>query len=540
MGYQAGSGAMGLLKDGYKHYSGVQEAVLKNTGAIKEFSELLRTSMGPNGMNKMVINHLDKLFVTSDAATIVGELEVQHPAAKMVVMASKQQEQEYGDGTGFVVSFAGELMKKAEDLIKMGLHTADIVKGYKKAWEFVMKEIDEMAVDEVKDLWDTEEMVRAVRPVLAAKQRGYDDILARLVVQACQRVFPRASSGKAPSVNTDSVRIGKLMGSNVTESHVVEGMVVPRVSLTTVKELKGAKVVVFGCGVEAAATEAKSTVLIDNAADLINYNKSEEKMMEETIRSIADSGVKLIIAGGPVSEIALHFIEKFEMAVFPITSKWELRRLCRTFGATAVSRLGAPTPDELGSIDVMETKEFGSNKLTVFRQEGQDTGRIATIILRGSTQNTLDDLERAIIDGVNTVKSLCVDPRLVAGAGAVEIGLASKVQNLANTVKGLDQYAIRKYGEAFEVFPRTLGENGGATPEDLIAKLYAAHAAGQTTMGVNIDETNEILDAKANNILDCLATKRSAINMSSDAATTVLRVDQIIMSKQAGGAKGKK
>lgn len=281
-------------------------------------------------------------------------------------------------------------------------------------------------------------------------------------------------------------------------------------------------------------------MLIDNAADLINYNKSEEKMMEETIRSIADSGVKLIIAGGPVSEIALHFIEKFEMAVFRITSKWELRRLCRTFGATAVSRLGAPTPDELGSIDVMETKEFGSNKLTVFRQEGQDTGRIATIILRGSTQNTLDDLERAIIDGVNTVKSLCVDPRLVAGAGAVEIGLASKVQNLANTVKGLDQYAIRKYGEAFEVFPRTLGENGGATPEDLIAKLYAAHAAGQTTMGVNIDETNEILDAKANNILDCLATKRSAINMSSDAATTVLRVDQIIMSKQAGGAKGKK
>lgn len=537
MGMQAGAGTMGLLKDGYKHFSGTQEAVLKNTEAIKEFAELLRTSMGPNGMNKMVINHLDKLFVTSDAATIVGELEVQHPAAKMVVMASKQQEQEFGDGTGFVVTFAGELMKKAEELIKMGLHTADIVKGYKAAWEFVMAEINGETCQTVVNVRDTEEMVAAIRPVLGSKQRGYDETLARLVVQACQRVYAPESSGKPPRVNVDSVRIGKLMGSNINESHVVEGMVIPRTSLTNVTHVENAKVCVLGCGLEAAATETKATVLIENADELINYSKSEEKMMEAAIRSIADSGVKVVIAGGPVSEIALHFAQKFNLAVFRITSKFELRRLCRTFGATALARVGAPTPEECGTIDAMETKEFGSNKLTVFRQDSRENGRIATIILRASTQNTLDDLERAIIDGVNTVKNLCIDPRLVPGAGATEISLAAKVAKLANSTKGLEQYAIRKYGEAFEVIPRTLGENGGATPEDLIATLYAAHANGASTTGVDIDETNGVLDAHAQKIWDCLATKRSAINMSSDATVTVLRVDQIIMSKQAGGPK---
>jgi len=537
MSYAAGSGAMGLLKDGYKHFSGVQEAVLKNTEAVKNFSEILRTSMGPNGMNKMVINHLDKLFVTSDAATIVGELEVQHPAAKMIVMASKQQEQEFGDGTGFVVTFSGELMKKAEELIKMGLHTSDIVKGYKLAWEFCMNEIDSLSVAEVKDLRNTEELVRAIKPVLAAKQRGYENILAPLVVKACQRVFPHVGTGKAPVVNTDSVRIGKLMGSNLAESHVVDGMVIPRLSLSSVKFADNAKVAVFGCGVEAAATEAKSTVLINNAEDLINYNKSEEKMMEATIKAIYDSGVKIIIAGGPISEMGLHFIQKYDMAVFKIVSKFMLRRLCRTFGATAVTRLGAVTPDEVGIIGKMETLEFGSNKLTVFRQQTMDTGRIATIVLRASTQNLLDDLERAIIDGVNTVKSLCKNPNLVAGAGACEIELASRVQKLANSTKGLEQYAIRKYGEAFEVFPRTLGENGGSSSTDLISKLYAAHANGKNTMGVDIDETNALQDTMATGVLDCLATKKSALNMASDATTTVLRVDQIIMSKQAGGQK---
>merc|ERR1719199_166862 len=233
--------------------------------------------MGPNGMNKMVINHLEKLFVTSDAATIVRELEVQHPAAKMVMMASKQQQAEFGDGTGFIVAFAGELMAKAEDLIKMGIPPADIVKGYRQAIEHVQEVLPELVCDEVTDMWSKEELVKAITPVIASKQYGYEDVLSPLVAEACLIVMPSKAAvdaGRPLDLNMDSIRLGKMMGGNITDCSVLRGMVVQRKSLTNVTHKENAKIAIFNCPVEAAATEAKSTVLISNAEELVNYNKS--------------------------------------------------------------------------------------------------------------------------------------------------------------------------------------------------------------------------------------------------------------------------
>jgi len=312
-------------------------------------------------------------------------------------------------------------------------------------------------------------------------------------------------------------------------------MVVQRRSLTNVTSKTNAKIAVFNCPVEASATEAKSTVLISNADELVNYNKSEEAMMEANIKAISESGVDVVISGGSVSEMAVHFIQKYGMMAFKIPSKWEHRRLTRALAAKPIMALGAVQPDELGHCDFVETKQSGGRSVTVFRQEGT-VGKVASIIVRSATKNVLDDLERTINDGINTVKTMCKDPRLLPGAGATDIALAMKLKTYASTKTGLEQYAIRKFGEALEVCPRTLGENGGQDYAELLSALYSAHAAGNSNMGVDI-ENDGVIDALKNGIFDPFAVKENALVMAADAVITVLRVDQIIMSKQAGGPK---
>ncbi|RLN52970.1 hypothetical protein BBJ28_00017454 [Nothophytophthora sp. Chile5] len=219
-----------------------------------------------------------------------------------------------------------------------------------------------------------------------------------------------------------------------------------------------------------------------------------------------------------------------------ITSKWELRRLCRAVNANALVRLGAPTPDEMGFCDSVSVKEIGGRKVTVFQQDQEDA-KIATIVLRASTDNVLNDIERAIDDGVNCVKAVCRDGRFVAGAGATEIELSRQIKSFGEATPGLDQYAIKKFGDAIEVVPRILAENSGQMATEVISSMYAAHAAGNESAGVDVDETHVISDALSKGIWDHLETKMSAIRLGADAAITVLRVDQIIMAKAAGGPK---
>lgn len=541
MGYNQASGMGALLKEGHKHYEGLDEAVAKNIEAVKQLAEITKTSLGPNGMNKLVINHLDKIFVTSDTATFIRELEVVHPAAKLVAMAAKMQENEKGDGTNLVVSIAGELLVKAADLLRMGLHCSEIVTGYKKAIAKTLELLDTMTCHEIQDVRDKVALVQAVKPVLAAKQYGNEDLLAQLVVDACHTVFPIAP--KKARVNVDNVRVCKIMGGSIYDSQVIKGMVVQRNTEGSIKHASQAKVVVFGCGIEVSSTEAKSTVLIKNADELMNYNKGEEEKMEEAIRSIAESGAKVLIAGGSVSEMALHFVEKYRLLCVRITSKWELRRLCRALQATALVRLGPPTPEEMGYCDEVHVKEVGGRKVTVFVQDQEEDTAIATIVLRSSTNSVLNDLERAVDDGVNAVKAMCVTPACVPGAGATELELARQIQSLGQATPGLDQYGIQKFGEALEVVPKILAENAGRPFDQVLSNLYAAHAAGKVTMGVNVefepveDFLVDTMDSAEHMIVDHLETKKSALRLGADAAITVLRVDQLIMAKAAGGPK---
>ncbi len=350
------------------------------------------------------------------------------------------------------------------------------------------------------------------------------------------------------------------MGGSLDQSKVVKGMVFGREPDGSIKKASKAKVGVFSCPIDISQTETKGTVLLHNAKEMLDFTKGEENQLETIVKEIHDSGVRVVVAGTSVGELALHYLNRYKILVVKILSKFELRRLCRVVGATPLARLGAPMPDEMGSIDVVETLEIGGDRVTVFRQEN-DATRTATLVIRGATQNHLDDIERAIDDGVNVVKAITRDPKLVPGAGATEMQLIERISAFGEKTPELSQYAIKKYAEAFEVIPRTLAESAGLDATEVLASLYAAHHKSSTKTNkddnddeddddeddeeedwcIGVDVENEdgtgTLDAKEEGILDLLVSKQWAIRLATEAARTVLSVDQIIVARQAGGPK---
>jgi T-complex protein 1 subunit theta len=474
----------------------------------------------------MVINHIDKLFVTSDAFTVIREVEVHHPAAKMVAMAAKMQQDEAGDGTNFVISLAGELMLKAEYLLKMGLHPSIILSGFEKASNKALSLIEEMSQGKVEDVHQKAELLKCLKSVVGAKIYGQDEFMSSLIADACIHTMPK-NNGK---FNVENVRTQKILGGSIHESMVVHGMVLLRPSLTSVTAVKDAKIAVYNTPIEMQQGDTKGTVLLKNAEDLLTYTKGEEEQMEKFVQSIAEAGVNVVLCQSSISELAVHFLEKYKILTIKIMSKFELKRVAKSVGAQLLVKLGAPTPDEIGFANSVELTEISSTRCTVIRRD-EDENKIATIVLRGSTYSMLDDLERVIDDAVNNVKCVSKDPRLLAGAGAAEIQLSREIQELAKSETDLDQYAIEAFGQAFEIIPKTLASNAGLKAEEVIANLYAAQ---NPKFGIDITD-GSVKDMTEHGIYDCLDIKSWAIKLTIDAVLTILKVDQIIMSKPSGG-----
>lgn len=396
-------------------------------------------------------------------------------------------------------------------------------------WTYIFTDLE---VDKVNDMRSQSELSKAIRTVVASKQSGSEEFLADLVAEAVLAVLPK----NPVNFNVDNVRVVKIMGGSLEQSRVVKGMVFGREPDGSVKKATKAKVGVYSCPIDISQTETKGTVLLHNAKEMLDFTKGEEQQLEQIVKELHDSGLRVVVAGSTVGELALHYLNRYNILVIKVLSKFELRRLCRVVTATPLARLGAPMPDEMGSVDVVETLEIGGDRVTVFRQENEAT-RTATLVLRGATQNHLDDVERAVDDGVNVVKAITKDARLIPGAGAAEMQLAERITTFGDKTPGLSQYSIRKFGEAFEVIPRTLAESAGLDATEVISRLYTAHAkvqkgkkdSTQWTRGVDIENEDGTgtLDAEDEGILDLLNTKESAIKLATDAACQVLSVDQV-------------
>lgn len=521
-------GPTSMLKDGSAM---VDEPVLKNIHACKEMSKITASSMGPYGLNKMVINHLGKIFVTHDAGTILNELEVEHPAAKLLVMTAKAMQEEVGDGTNFTVTLGGEFLYHAESLIRMGLHASDIIEGYNKAGKKALEICETLSHARVLDVKRVADVFPAIKTAVASKMYGYEDFLGTLVAEACVNACP----ANPKSFNVDNIRVIKLDGEGVTSSALVRGFVIHRTVDSTVKYLKNAKMAIYSCSVDVPQTEGKGTALMENAEQLLAYSKNEEDVMQQVIESIAKTGCNCIISNSNFGDLALHFIERSGMMAMKCPSKFELRRLSAAVGANVLARLEPPTKEDLGHCDNVDQKYLGGKTICVFAQDHDDS-KLSTIVVRGATQNVMDDVERAIDDGVNTFKVLTKDSRLCAGAGAVEMELQKELTSYAETISGLDQYAVRKYASSFEVVPRTLATVAGFNGTDVVTELECEHNTGKKSAGVNIEDGG-FLDAVETGIVDSLALKIWGIRLATDVAVTVLRVDQIIVAKQAGGPK---
>jgi T-complex protein 1 subunit theta len=597
MAYNAAAGLGGMLKDGSRYFSqhedmGSGTVVLRNIDACLQLSRMLSTSLGPQGRCKLVVNHLGKLNVTSDCASILKEIEIEHPAAQLLSMACQKQQEECGDQTNFVLAFGGELLYQTAKLIgKMTWQPApEILAGYQRAYQFCRDELEQrqqILLDGGWDVHNKQHVITLLKPVLASKQYGCEEILAPLIADACSNVL-FSKQQQPPETTTDgggkkilpveAIRTVKILGSSITQCEVWSGYVAKSGVETVVQEINNdkeeeeedCKIVVFACGIEASSTEAKGTVLMKNAQDILNYNKTEEAKMEEIIQGIVNTGVKVVVTGGIVSDMALHFMDRHGLLCVKMGSKWELRRLCQAVGATALVRLGPPMPDEMGHCQRVFVREIGGRRITLFQKPASESS-MSTILLRASTHTVLNDLERAVEDGVRVVAQAVKEspsaPQLVYGGGAIEMALSVALQQTAEQVPGLEQYAYHAFGKALEVIPRTLAENAGWNATQVLADLQAAHATARNRheicdLGVDIEwidasvdeeeddatstslapttlkkKKNGTASMKEKEVRDLLSSKLSALRLAVDATITILKIDQIIMSKPSGGPK---
>jgi T-complex protein 1 subunit theta len=353
-----------------------------------------------------------------------------------------------------------------------------------------------------------------------------------LVVKACLDI-----NKEGLVFNVDNVRFAKILGGSLLDSTVVRGFCIPRDAEGIVKHVKNAKIAVFGCAIDRDEGETKGTIVLNTAEELSTYTAAEEQRMKGLVNTILSTGANVVVTGGTVSEIALHYLEARGAMVVKVPSKFDLRRFCLTTGATSLVRLGAPTAEELGWCISIDVQEVGSNEVLVISQEkDQDTvtsSRISTIVLRSATQAQLDDVERVCVDAVNTYKVLTRDSRLVAGGGAFEMELSKKIGGYGSTTVGLQQYSIGAFADALQVLPRVLAETAGLNGNETITQLVQAHAQGKEYEGVDID-TLGIGNVKEKGVLDTLLLKEWVLRFAVDTVKAALSVDQIIMAKPAG------
>lgn len=363
----------------------------------------------------------------------------------------------------------------------------------------------------------------------------YSKKFSQLLAQACIRITPE-NPGR---FNDENIRLVKILGASIEDSFLLNGLVVTRSPVSTnhdLSTLKNVKVAVYNCPFDPNSGDTKGTVLFKNKEDLLNFNNSEEEYAKGIAEKVVKSGAKVVIVGGSISELCRHYLNHHGLFVLRIMSKFELKRICKALNATPMASLGEPTQEELGFVDCIEVKEIGSTKVTLLHKDNENT-KLVSLILRGPTKTILDDLERSLANGVSVFKQLIKDPRFVFGACSTEAFLYNSLEKQGTSLTGMEQYSVIKFAQSFEGFARVLCENAGLDPNTSIPDLLAGNVDGPL---VGIDVLNNKLgDATKMDVYDHLESKINAIRLASKAAITILRIDQIIMSKPAGGPKPK-
>ena len=508
-----------ILPEGTNRSVG-RDAQRNNILAGKVLAETVRTTLGPKGMDKMLVDGLGDIVVTNDGVTILKEMDIEHPAAKMLVEVAKTQEDEVGDGTTTAVIIAGELLKKSESLLDQDIHPTIIAMGYRQAAEKAQEILDDIAIDSV----DEETLVKVAMTAMTGKgTEAAREPLAQLIVDAVQKV---AEDGV---VDTDNIKIEKKDGAVVEDSTLVEGVIVDkeRVHPGMPSEVKDAKIALVNSPLEVKETEVDAEIRITDPAQMQAFIEQEEKMVKDMVDKVAESGANVLFAQKGIDDLAQHYLSKAGILAVRRVKKSDIEKLARATGANVVTNLEDLTADDLGEAGIVEERKVSGEEM-IFVEECS-VAKSVTLFVRGSTKHIVDEIVRAIEDAIGVVAATVEDDKVVAGGGAPEIAMAKKLKDYADSISGREQLAVNAFAEALEIVPKTLAENAGLDSIDSLVDLRAAHE-NSAVMGLDVF-TGKVADMKEAGVIEPKRVKKQDIQSASEAAEMIIRIYDIIASR---------
>jgi thermosome len=519
-----------ILREGSQRTKG-REAQNNNIMAAKAVAAAVRTTLGPKGMDKMLVDSLGDIVITNDGATILKEMDIEHPAAKMIVEVAKTQDDEVGDGTTTAAVLAGEFLKNAEELLEQGVHPTVIASGYRLA-SIKAREILKTLAKPVTSK-DRELLLKIAATAITGKgAEASKDVFAKLTVDAVLAVVD-TENGKQ-KVDIDDIKVEKKVGGSVEESVLIEGMVIDkeRVHTNMPKKITDAKILLINEALEIKKTEVDAEISIKSPDQLQLFLDQEEQMIHDMVTKVINSGANVVFVQKGIDDIAQHYLAKAGIYAARRVKKSDMDKLARATGAKILTSLKEINDSDLGKAGLVEEKKIGDESMTYITE--CHNPKAVSIILRGGTEHVADEAERALHDALRVVGVAIEDETLVAGGGSPEVELALRLREYASTLKGREQLAVAKFADALEVIPRTLAENAGLDPIDMLVEMRSQHEKGNKTAGLNVF-TGKVVDMWKEGVVEPLRVKTQAISSGTEAATMILRIDDVLSSKSGGG-----
>jgi thermosome len=526
-----------ILKEGTERTRG-RTAQSNNIYAARLIAETVKSTLGPRGMDKMLVDSMGDVVITNDGATILKEIDVAHPAAKMVIEVAKTQDAECGDGTTTSVILTGELLKVAGDLLEKGIHPTTVTAGYQLAAKEALRVLESIAIPIKKN--DVATLRRIAATSLNSKNISYNsDLISDIVVRACTSVAETAEgkNGKTTVDIDENILVQKAKGGSLEDTELIQGIILDkeRVHSSMPTSVKNAKIALVNAALEIKKTEVDAKIEITAPDQLSAFLAQEEKTLKDMVEKVKKSGATVLITQKGIDDLAQHYLAKAGIYAVRRAKKSDMEKLAKATGAQIVNTLDDLTGKSLGAAGDVSERKIGDDKFTFVTD--CPSARAVSILLRGGTEHVVDEAERAMHDALSVVAVALEDGKMTPGGGAAAVEIAMSLREHASTVGGREQLAIEAFADAVEVVPRTLAENAGLDELDILLNLRRAHKKGQKTAGINVF-TGKIEDMIENHVIEPLRVGTQEIKAATEAAVMILRIDDVIAAKAFSGGGG--
>jgi thermosome len=512
-----------ILKEGTERSTG-RDARGSNIMAARIVSEVVKTSLGPKGMDKMLVDSFGDVTITNDGATMLKEMDVQHPAAKMMVEVSKTQDDEVGDGTTSVVILTGELLGKATQLMEKKVHPIVIIDGYRQAEEEALKILEK--ISEKVDPKDKAILKKVSKTTMASKLvNQHSDYLSEIAVDAVLQVAEKSNGGY--EVDLDNIKVEKKPGASMTETRLVKGLIIDKevVHDGMPKQVKEASIGLLNAAMEIEKTEFDAKIAIETPDQIQAYLDQEEQMLRDMVTKVKDAGINVLLCQKGIDDMVQHFLAREGIFASRRLKKSDMEALAKATGAKVVNSIDQLSKEDAGYAALVEERKISDDKMIFV--EGCKNPKAVSILIRGGTERVVDEADRSIHDALCVVKDVVQEPKIVAGGGASEIEIARLLRDFAEKLAGRERLAVAAFADALEVIPITLAENSGMDPIDAISEMQSAHAKGDKWVGVN-GATNKVTDLSSVDVYEPMVVKAQAIKSATEAASLLLKIDDII------------